>query len=1437
MSKFVTLLSKYLPQHFKIAPKDVELYLSEPLEQVPLIRTRYLEGTLTPTDSEIEYNVDDNLDPFKDEGVVLIENEYIKYKSIDRTTNKLQDLERGFFGTEPSAHCNEILWTAKLKEDLDAFSTTITFTSVTNIDKIPKEGKFRIFSNLSDTADEEIISYSGYNQYLNGFEFTNVTRGVYPTVACNHPIGSFIEEDASVVIEQVESLKYDKGLWTANLTSALAEDDETADIDMKFSATLSSTIVDNQTTIFLKDILSSDGLSVGIIPTRGYVLIEDEVIRYGNYVNDSDDSHVPLSTGRLEQCIRGCEESTATTHDVNNLVLWALPASGEFLIDEEYIRYETYSTDTTTGVITLGSTDDPLLRGYYGTMPADHDINVDLKERRNTELEPEGVFKIGKEYFRYWYFDDDYFYIDKRPALHSKTYYRTSTTALTSIIEPHDIGSLIITYHFDDENSYLIDFLHVVAEHLDIAVSSKIDKFESFSDADNVDINYLKYIVKQLGEELDDYQNLPFFLNALQDKLVVSSVGDIWTAQDSTGVSSVHGLVNDDSIVFLGQGGGVQENKYYLVTNATATTFQIKEISTGTTVTLVPNESNKIAYSDYRIRLFTKELVNIYKQKGLLSALKLWHTVISKPLKYYQDLWTFNYCSFYSLPFLALLLYEPLRTFYPNNENFFRPQISTAIQEELAEYYQDKYLRDPNTATSYNISDLKLVVDDWEYIAKTDDDLKSSHGKSFDDKIVPCDSLDNEGVYYDTSKVHLEVRSDPTISVSLPFYVEDYDVDLFKFEGELETTEALSTMPVHAETCVPLTIDSGFVSDYDSEWIQDDLTIGLYEYCDITDKDKPIRTDLNVLVDLTSDIGNAVIVLDNNLTTDSTDDVVVRVLDGRLYNPIDHITSGTTPAIPPKGFVKLGDEIISYTGLQFNDIHDGTFTNKRYILTGSERGVYTSDAGSYKVNLYEDYERLLVSTISLITAGTPNTYQLNMTRNPKTFGVSIGDYLQLVQANGDDEQYTITDVISEYNYCTKRYDYGVQFESNSVTTSSPTVSPITHYDCTINETTSRVEYVDHGLIDGTSIYFLNSYGTIHAYERYYVLNSTADNFELSYTSGGSAINFENIYITTNTFLEWGTRILKTNTNGVIGYPGYQHRYSMIQHLLWRLDNEINGNDLPLVYGLTSAEVITNKLDSYRGVSNGIIWPTPHFKYGFDITNTNLDEFSPNDVITLILKKLKQYKPKHTVADLTFLYPLDVEQSQLGVNVPDPDDYQTETMMSDAYVVRSGETSIGSNNILVPNHDLHNCERIYIVGATDFTEDQSYYVLNNPVDNQHIQVTTSLKNPAPFTVPDITTIINITVDESVTIYQVPYAERHIEVRHDASSVLPDDDWELPIITTDVSYDYGSYVNFNYIWHDGLVDEETITYGPFLSYPHGLVSDSWRNRKRFFNFVDL
>ena len=801
-------------------------------------------------------------------------------------------------------------------------------------------------------------------------------------------------------------------------------------------------------------------------------------------------------------------------------------------------------------------------------------------------------------------------------------------------------------------------------------------------------------------------------------------------------------------------------------------------------------------------------------------------------------------------------------------------------------------------------------------------------------------------------------------------------------------------MPTSDQSCFPLALDYGFVSDYSSDWMIDNSPSLFLDYCVVSDQLKPIRMDTTVLRDFTIDLGNAELELVED--TSSTDtDIVVRLTDGRLYNPVEHIVLGTTPKILPKGFVKFKDEIISYTGMEYYDYHDGSFSNKKYLLTGCSRGVNGTTAADYRINLYYGYEYLLngnrisivyedpiivcsvaitpsnilthanhgLSTNDIVIFTTPNpsggilgdtyyyiyqltgdTFQISTTpitgpvtpvtitsatgvickkihfrlathRDPNTFNVenvtrtilsysttydctldeinsrvdyiahglsngdiiqfrkgvgnidpyvnyyvanahtdyfqikdtlaapsaitfvgitdisntyfvsgtrviaTVGDYIYIVQI-GYNYRFLISDILSTYNYCSQTHTYGIDFETGTDPVPDITLTTLSYsttYDCILDETNSRVNYIAHGLINGDIVYFRKGVGNIDPWRNYYVTNAHTDYFQIKDTlAAPSAITFVNIKDTSNTYLKSGTRVIATE-------EGYQHRYSLIQHILWRLDNEVAGNDLQLVYGMTTSQLLSYKLNTYTGIGNGIIWPTPHFKYGFEINTTNVVAFPPDELVTLVLKKLKQYKPKHTVADLSISYPLGGIQATVAIL---PEYYETENLMSDAYRAFNGTTSLTTSQITSANHDLHEGEIIYIEGGdtAGLVFGTLYYV--KYVDTNTFQVSLSSGGVA----------ITLTANTNISITQSPVSEYRITLSHDPAHGVVDYVYDLPLLTMDTVTDYGASINFTYTWQTGTPQQQTITYIPFLAYPAGLIIDGFRNRKRYLGYVD-
>ena len=1374
--RFVNLLSKLIPKHFLIHPKQINVFLDESIDNLTTEKFKYISSNITPTDESIPFSMSDNNDILKSQGIVKIDDEYIKYDTKDLTTESLLNLERGFLGSESVSHCISTLWTAQLSQEIDEFTTTIVLTRISNISAIPRNGKMIIYT---DTLDIEEIVYSSYNQWLNGAQFTGVTRGSGGTTAKKHPQGSLIKEYATPLITQVNTIKYDKGIFTVNLLSDITITSTEIPIQNVFYGKLLSSIVSTDNGISIYDI-------VGAIPKNGLIKIGSEVIRYGKY----EVSETTPNTGFFSKLTRGFDSTSKISHTADDIIYFTVQQTGEIQIDDEYIYYAEYDP--------IYNKFKQLTRGFYSSIIDSHVASTIITQRKNVEFDKSGLIKIDNEYFKYWYVDDEYFYVDSRPSFGGGNYYYTTTGTITTVVESHDDGSVISTYYFPNDNSYLIDFLHAISEHMDIALSASIDKLDDFSDVDKISLDYLNYLVKEVGEDLDDYQNLQFFSGSNREK---------------------------------------------------------------------------------RIKLFTKELISIYRQKGLVSALKLWHTVISQPLESYQDLWTFNYASFYSLPFLCLILYEGSKSYYPN-ENFLKPQISPKLFDELSYFYRNKKLY------GYPIYDLKLKVLEWDYFQMTDDDVKASNGGSFDDRIVSGDSINDLSIYYDPTKVYLSRRSAPG-NFNLPFNVEDYDLDLFKFEEQLDAEkENFDDPDLH---CFPIAFDYSLLSDELSDWIHDTSTDNLFDYCDSLDKLFPIKCDINLLKDYSSDLGNAKIELVDNVTKTDTE-ITVKLIEGKLYSPKEHIASGSNPKILPKGYIKINDEIISYTDIEFFDEHDGTFINKKYRLLGCTRGANNTTAAEYKVNVYEGYENILydqeieeiklshqitctvditnnllihldhglltddvvvfdvgngagviANTYYLVTKINTNQFRIRdintgvvivigsntvitakeihfrliLHRDPINYNINIGDSLQLIQS-GYNHICDIVNIYSEYNYCSETHEYGIDFHTiypPSLVYHS--LSYETTYDCTINDISSNISYVSHGFSDSDIIYFLKGVGNIEPFIDYYVVDSHPDYFKITNYDGilavtanavtnkftsavahnlnegdnvvftlnacgvikdfpyttinitsttfqildsnnnivdltagvnnfWSYINLSGLKEINNTFMQTGTRVIST-------IDAYQHRYSMIQHLLWRLENEINGNDLELTYGLSTSLLTNYKLDNYNGLKDSNIWPTPHFKFGFSVTTDGTDAFPPDEIVRLVLKKLKEYKPKHTVADVVFSYSLD--GMQLGFT-PLNENFETENLMSDAYTVAESDP----------------------------------------------------------------------------------LEYHIELIHDPITGIIDYEYDIPIVEIDSPTDYGQLVSFYYTVHLGTPEELAVYYGPFFSYPYGVQLDSYRRRKRHFGRVE-
>jgi hypothetical protein len=1154
MNYFKTSLGKMLPKHFKVYPKPIIVKLDENLSNQPVVRQGLMINSLTPFSDSIKYATTPTAEDLKVSGVVKIDDEYIKYTSNDYNTGTLSNLTRGYLNSTPAPHCNTILYTAILAADIDAFTTTITFKNISTLSSIPKNGEFVIHSGV---GDDEYISYELYDKYRDGYVFKNCIRGQGGTAAIDHRMGDTLYESQNKVIDQVGTISYDKGLFEVVSANAITASSTEIIIDEVFTATLETALDANLDTnkIYLENI-------TGTVPKNGFIEIDDEIIKYGYFVEDPDDS----TKGELSSLVRGHEKSSVTIHSTGSDVLFTVEQTGEILIDDEYIRYEEYDV--------LNKKLKSLIRGIYGSKATTHIIDSIIYQYKVIYFDDTGLLKIGNEHLRYFAFDEDYFYIQERPLINGDNYY-ISNAVVAGNIEEHDVGSDILTFYANEVNTYFINLLDVVAEYLDISINIAIEDFANLNDVDLVKLQYFYKIIKLLGENIEEYKWLPIFTGDATEK---------------------------------------------------------------------------------QIRLFTKELVTIYKEKGTLNAIKLWNKIIAEPLQNYQDLWTFNYNSFYSLPVLSLMLYKQpaTRVFYPDVENFYYPQISRAMYEELAYMYRNERLY------NHYLTELKLLIKEWNYLYKLDDEIEMRTGMKFDEKIVPGDSVDDLNIYYEAGNVCL--TDEDGNQFQLPFNIEDYSIDLFKFENDIENDKSSASFidPV----CEPITTDLEMKSDYDSDWI---LTGYYLNYCDITDKAEPIATDLGVLIDPSSDLEYAKFELVNSIDADDTT-ISVRLLEGRFYNPKIHITPGTSPKIVPLGFVVIDDEIISYEDLEFDDVYDTTFINKKFKLLDCVRGKNSTTAAIHVVEPFSTLSYILEDK-SIFTSYTedgvvkslsPFTYRLKIYRDPTTFNFVVGDTIRIVQDFGGgvfyDQTLPIINIYKHYDYCNETWHYGIDF----TTSTAPD----------INITTGAGTTVYHKII------------------------------------------------------------------------GYNHKYSVLQHILWRLQNEVNGYDLETVYEKSTPELSTYKINNYQNLSNGILWPTSHFKYGLSVNPSYSVDFTITDIIDLIIKKLKEYKPKHTVAELSFAYRVGGDGSQILGGLGLGESFETE-YTSDA----GGET--------------------------------------------------------------VDIVVNGAVAYSYTI---------------------------PEVQTDDNVDYGQGISFSYIINPGESTEREIAYPPFVAYPDGTVTDSFRRRRRFNSFIN-
>lgn len=1166
------IFASYFPKHFNVYPKEFSIKLDENLSSNDINRNGRLMYDLTPYSNSIYYNYANEAENFSpDGGVIKIENEYIKYSTVEqetdgvRTYGILKNITRGYFDSKIEPHCNEILYNAKLAENITETSTTIKFKNIDNILKIPEIGGFLIYSDSIGIGDCEYITYTSYNKYFDGYQFNGCLRGQYHPFYGKMNANIHRKDDTIIEIDglniiQISNIKYNNNLFEVDLKNDIKSDSAKIEIAPPYTAYLNTNVQSEDKEIYVKNI-------TGYIPKFGILKIDDEVIKY-NYFEIIND------IGIFRRAERGYNNTQITIHIENSIVEFFVDINGELRIDDEYIRYNGFENNCFLNAI----------RGIYATIPTSHVSGTKIYEYKDLSLDKSGIIKIDNEYIKYWNYDSENFYIEKRPYLNKENYIYNKD--FPSIAEFHDIGANINIFYSKNKNENLTDFINVVSEHLNDAIYNKSFQFQNLTDIDEIDFNYLKYLLKNIGENIDEYKYLPLFREEYKNQA----------------------------------------------------------------------------------RLFGKELVSIYKEKGTLNSIKVWNELISEKIKNYQELWTFNYCSFYSLPFLLILLYKHSteRKFYPENTNFYYPQISDELYDELSYFYKNTYL--------YNnpILDYDLTIREWKNIIETDND--TIYGNNFDSRLASCKSKNNLGYVYDYKHICL-LRNE--LEYELPFFIEDYNVDLFKFKEDLKNNKIYET-PIIVE-CEDIKTDLDLESDIENNWIPEDSNVN---YCDELEKYEHIATDMEIVYDdKTPDLGDAQFSLEENIT-EVDDEILIKVIKGRMYDPKNHIYQKEfQPKIKPLGFVKIENEIISYEDIIFVDIFDGSFANKKYKLLKCKRGVNDTTASSHKIYPYDSgLEYLLVN--KYIINLFPNSYRIISEKNLNLYGIAIKDNLIIKQNDIQYGPYNITNIYSFYDEDSNNWIYGLDFNtSDAISTTNMTEfgticyknnSEYLHRDSLIlseneifnpdsNDLTyyrmklwrdpenfnykisenSQINIKQNGILKGP-------YNISNIYNKYDYCSKT-------YEYGLEFVTSDNI--STLDLTEFGTFIQKQ----IIGETD---RYSLIQHILWRMYNEVNGFDLEFVYKKNNIQLKETKINEYS-LGKSIIFPTPHFKYGLEIVPSFDLNFTTQDIIDLILKKVKEYKPKNTVADLSFILNINENTHQLLSKLSIMDIYEEEIYPSDS----------------------------------------------------------------------------------------------------------------------------------------------------------------------------
>ena len=1051
MRKFKDVLPRLFPKHFQIKPANIYVKLDEALTDSVEIADARLTGRIKPTDTTIPY--DTLTGTFKSSGVVKIDDEYIKYTS--NSGNILSGLTRGYLSSEVADHYNKEIFTAELANDIDASIETISIKNL--IGDPPEYGGFKI--------DNEYITYRHYNKYEDTFTFYQCHRGGNLSLPTSHKVDSSIVEYEETIIKQIDTIKYDKNIWSANLTSSIGSDDLLISFDS----------------------VSGDGIT----ELSGEFRIDNEIIRY------EDIEYVLDGNGKI--------------------------TSGTFKGIYETVYNNSISNPTSTNTVK------GLLRGIKGTNASDHTSGSIITELRDYTLNQNGGYiLIDDEYISYWYIDDEYIYVTERGVSKFKGTLPTF----------HDIGTTIIEYPGINHNRNSSDFVDVIAQHLDQSVEKSLVRSESLKDVSKVDSEYLPYLVKDIGEDLNDYK---------------------WLNIDN--------------------------------------------------------------------RAFAQELTNIYKEKGLEAALRLWSKLgnFTDSGNRLVDLWTFNYNDFFSILILAALIYIPTYERDLTVVNFYYPQISDTLYAELIEIL--------NSVRFYgeSIENWKIDIKNWTYLNKFDDGKKGDDGFRFDDRIAP-EIYTNNKVDWEKSVWQSDSGFTSDMGPSnwaanqqwLP-YIPDGETGYLPTDAIFlhsdELPEESEIVLVHRTTGEEKKFDDEFCLDYKNDvWkhkddIDDNGNSG-YLYSSITEDDTTIQ---------------------------------VYNIDKEFYNPSDYMWTFTNPVLKPYGYIKIDDEIMRYSSLTTNSSGITTLYNV-------ERAKNQTIATSHSLEPFTLYNELFnrpVIEVEYDEDGNAQTgvYRILVENDPENYDVEVGDTLILdTNDSGDDfaGTFTVSNIYREYYPTEQAWIYGIDYidDTNPVVGLSVDFTSFssiknTLYDwetgwqkwtegddktddnnypnivVTVNDTkiTKKVKVINHQY----SQYQWFLWRLLNEINGDYLKDSFYNNTGV--TCAKSDIGFKSDSVLPD-FTNWD----------FYKPPDYLHSSNGFEtDALYFYNNNVIGLNTPFV---DMADDIL-----YEDISNGIIWATPHFKWFLKVAPSGNSKRTINERLDIIKTKIQEYKPKHTVMESVLSYNL------------------------------------------------------------------------------------------------------------------------------------------------------------------------------------------------------